>query len=312
MTADRARVALVIPARDEEQTIAAVVAEARPYVDEVIVVDNASRDATAARAEQAGARIVFAAAPGYGRACMAGAAGTAAPVLVFMDGDGSDVPAHIPALLAAINDGAALALGIRRGAGVQPGSVTLPARVGNHVAGMLLGALYGRRLHDLSPLKAVRRDLLERIAPREQTYGWTVEVLGASLRLGAPIAEVDVGYRRRAGGRSKVSGDLRASVRAGVRIIATIARLAVRGRTGQWAAAGIGAALGLLALLAIASWLASAPGTGVRAMIAVWLLAWPVLAVTTSTAVLVEFALRRLRHTGETAPPPQAPPSRTP
>lgn len=143
-----------------------------------------------------------------------------------MDGDGSDRPADIEALLTAIEAGADLAIGVRRGAGVEAGSMTAAARFGNWLCGVILGAVYGRRLHDLSPLKAVRREFFEGLRHEELTYGWTVELLARSLAVGGRVAEVEVGYRRRAGGTSKVSGDVRASVRAGARILATVARVA--------------------------------------------------------------------------------------
>ncbi|MGE3855542.1 MAG: glycosyltransferase family 2 protein [Dehalococcoidia bacterium] len=300
----RTPVALVIPALNEEATIGAVVAEARAHLDplggEVIVVDNGSTDATQARAEAGGARVVPARVPGYGRACMTGVEATDAPVLVFMDGDGSDIPAHIPALLDAIERGADLALGVRRGAGVEAGSMTLPARFGNALAGWLLALLYGRRVHDLSPLKAVRRELLDRLAPREMTYGWTVEVIGGALRAGAPIEEVEVGYRHRAGGTSKVSGDLRAAVKAGTRILATIGRLAVaRPRPGM-AGALLGVLGTLVALAGMAWWLAGVPGSGPRAYVAVWLIAWPLLLAGVGLGVGGELLVRALRHTGTT------------
>lgn len=295
------RVAIIIPARNEEATIGQVVAEALGFIvergGEVIVVDNGSTDATAAHAMQAGARVVPAPEPGYGRACLTGAAATRAPVLVFMDGDGSDMPVHIPELLAAIEAGAELVLGVRGGRGVERGSMTLPARFGNWLAGVLLAALYGRRVHDLSPLKAIRRELLERIAPRELTYGWTVEVIGEALRAGAAVEEIEVGYRHRAGGTSKVSGDVRAAARAGARILMTIGRLALGRPSRGWRGAAVGAITALVVLGGLAAWLASVPGTGPRAGVAVWLLAWPLVLAGVGGGYCLELVLRRIRHT---------------
>lgn len=305
-------VAVVIPARDEEATIAAVVTEVRDAlvgcIAEVVVVDNGSQDATVEQARAAGARVVSVPIPGYGRACMAGVDATSAPILVFMDGDGSDIPAHVPALLDAIEAGADLALGVRRGVGVEPGSITTPARFGNWLSGVLLAVLYGRRLHDLSPLKAVRRTLLDRSSSRELTYGWTVELLASALRAHAAIAEVQVGYRHRAGGASKVSGDLRASARAGVRILLTIGRFALSGPRRALPAL-LGAGVALLRLAALAGWLAAVPGASQRAWVAVWLVGWPALLAGVGLGTLADLVLTRVRHTGGTTTAHQEPSS---
>jgi hypothetical protein len=166
---------------------------------------------------------------------------------------------------------------LRRGARVELGAIAPGARFGNWLSSVLLAVLYGRRLHDLSPLKAVRRSLYDQLQHRELTYGWTVELLARSLRAGARIEEVEVGYRRRVGGRSKVSGDLRASARAGVRILPTIGRVALPRWTpaARGGAVGLGVALAFLAALAF--WIASLETATWRAGIAVWLLAWPAL-----------------------------------
>jgi len=224
------KAALIIPARNEEACIGDVIREARRYFEGPIIIgDNGSTDATAAVASDAGAFVAFEPRPGYGRACNAGLA--AAPpdteVFIFMDGDGSDRPEDIPALLRAIESGAALALGARKGPGVESESIAPAARFGNWLSGMLIGLLWGRRLHDLSPLKAARADTLRELQLKEQTYGWTVEMLAKAVARGLYIREVRVGYRHRRGGVSKVSGDFRASLRAGTRILATIARTAL-------------------------------------------------------------------------------------
>jgi hypothetical protein len=272
---------LIIPALDEEETIGAVIAEVREhFAGEVIVVDNGSIDGTARVAAEAGARVVAQPVRGYGRACMAGvAAASDAAVLVFMDGDGSDRPADIPRLLAAIDAGADLAIGVRSGEGVERGAIAPAARFGNWLAGSLIGLLFGQRLNDLAPLKAIRVEALRRLPQREETYGWTVEMLAGAVGAGLRVDEVEVGYRHRAGGESKVSGQLRASVQAGARILATLGRVAgARWGASEYGALA-GAVAGLVVLATFAAWLAVQPGAGPRAQVAVVLAAWPVLLV---------------------------------
>jgi glycosyltransferase involved in cell wall biosynthesis len=284
----------VIPALNEAETIAAVLRDVAWHVNaEIIVVDNGSTDATAQIADSVGARVVSEPTPGYGRACRAGAAATDAEVVVFMDGDGSDVPSDIPALVAAVQAGADLALGVRIGPRVERGSMTIPARFGNWLCGWLLLMLYERRLHDLSPLKAMRRSHLNVLGLREETYGWTVEVLAKSLRSGATIVEVPVGYRQRAGGLSKVSGNLRAASRAGLRILATIGRVALEGRRTVMLGLLGGTLAAVVALVLLGAWLLSIESAGQRVLIAVWLAAWPVLLVSLASGYLLAKVIAR-------------------
>lgn len=268
---------LILPARDEAECIGAVVTEARQYfAGEIIVVDNGSRDATAERAAEAGARVVAEPTAGYGRSCMAGvlAAGDA-DVLVFMDADGSDCPEDIPALLAAITGGADVALGVRSGPRVIPGSIAPAARFGNWLSGSLIGAWSGRRLKDLSPLKAITREALEEIRPGEMTYGWTVELLAVAASKKMTIVEVTTGYRERMGGRSKVSGTLSGSFRAGYRILFVLGRVFVKSVSRRTIGASAGLVLSLLALAGYTAWLMTQGPSSRDVLLSSWLLAWP-------------------------------------
>jgi hypothetical protein len=207
----------VIPALDEEATIAGVVTGAGAAVDEVIVVDNGSWDATADRAAGAGARVVREPARGYARACLAGVR-AAAPgsVVVFLDGDGADDPAAVSRVLAPVLAGEAdLVLGSRTRGRIEPGALRAHQRVGNRVFAVLLRARHGLPVTDLGPMRAIRREDLLALGLRSPTYGWPVEMLVLAARAGLRVREVGVDARRRAGGRSKVSGSLSASLRAG-------------------------------------------------------------------------------------------------
>lgn len=228
-------IAVVIPALNEEDAIAGQVAEIAAVagrddlparIARVIVVDNGSVDRTAERAAAAGAMVVSEPCRGYGRACFSGvlAAGEV-DLIVLMDGDGSDSFNELPLLLAPLLAGEAdLALGSRTLGRYAPGSL-LPQQIfGNWVAARLLRLLYGVRVTDIGPFRVIRRRDLLALGMREMTYGWSVEMIARAARRGLRVREVPVTYRNRAGGESKVSGNPRASVRAGVRIIGTILR----------------------------------------------------------------------------------------
>jgi glycosyltransferase involved in cell wall biosynthesis len=217
--------ALVIPALDEEDALGAVLAAVdRSLVRDVIVGDNGSRDRTAEVARAGGAVVVHVAERGYGAAC-AGALSLLADdieVVVFMDADGSDDPAEMSRLVEPIVAGRAdLVIGSRALGVVERGALTPQQRFGNWLATRLIRLFYGHRYTDLGPFRAIRRELLDRIAMRDRRYGWTVEMQIRALQLGARVTEVPVRYRKRVG-RSKISGTVTGVIKAGWWIVYTI------------------------------------------------------------------------------------------
>jgi glycosyltransferase involved in cell wall biosynthesis len=224
-------VAVVIPTLDEAESIAGVVTEIpSDLVREIIVVDGGSRDVTAAIAAAAGARVVVPGQRGYGRACLAGVA-AASPecgIIVFMDGDGADRGDLMADLVEPIRRGdfdfviASRARGER-----ELGSMNWHQLLAGYLAGIGTRALYGVRYTDMCAYRAIRRDCLARLAMREMTYGWNIEMQMKAARLGLRIVEVPMPYRRRSGGVSKVAGTVCGSLRAAWRIVATFLRVAL-------------------------------------------------------------------------------------
>jgi glycosyltransferase involved in cell wall biosynthesis len=224
-------VSVVIPCLDEEEPIAVVIREVLSQgVDEVIVVDNGSRDATAARAREAGARVICEPRRGYGLACAAGVSGVRADtkIVCFLDGDGSDVPAFLDTIVSPIAGGEAdFVMGSRLRGNREPGSMTPQQIVAGHVAGFLLRLVWGVRFTDMSPFRAMHVDNLRRLGMSETTYGWNLEMQMRSAAAGLRILELPVDHRCRRGGVSKVSGNLTAGLSAAWKITTTFLRLAL-------------------------------------------------------------------------------------
>ncbi len=211
------RVAIVIPTLEEAGSIGRVLDDIpASLAAEVLVVDGGSRDATREIAAARGARVILEPRRGYGRACLTGIAhANGADVVVFLDGDYSDRPAELPRLLAPIRDGEAdIVLGSRLRGGLTAGAMPWHQSFGNRLAAGLVRLLYGIRLTDLGPFRAVRRDVLDALALREPTYGWAIELPTRGARSGYRVAEVPVSYHPRIG-VSKISGTVRGTLGAG-------------------------------------------------------------------------------------------------
>jgi glycosyltransferase involved in cell wall biosynthesis len=225
----RERVTVVIPTFNEVESIASVVAEMpRDIVDRIIIADGGSADGTPDEARRAGAEVINVG-RGYGLACLKGAqAANSADIVVFMDGDGADDPAAMTVLVGPVRSGAydfviaSRALGER-----EPGSMAWHQLLAGRIAGLLTRFLYGVHYTDMCAYRAIRRDILLKLGMRELTYGWNLEMQMRVARSGLRVLEVPVPYRRRIGGHSKVAGTLRGSIKAGLKIISTFARVAL-------------------------------------------------------------------------------------
>jgi glycosyltransferase involved in cell wall biosynthesis len=221
------RLAVIIPALNEEQSIGRVV-EAIPREPgfTIIVVDNGSTDRTAEIARGRGARVVHEARRGYGSACLAGIGALGeVEAVAFLDADLSDQPALLTELVRPIREGRAdLVIGSRMLGEPEPGALPAHSRLGNWLAGLILTHLYRQPTTDLGPFRVIRRCLLQRLQMSDRGFGWTMEMQAKAARLGARTIELPVPYRKRTG-RSKISGTFVGSLEAAVIILWTAFRL---------------------------------------------------------------------------------------
>lgn len=228
---DPRSVSVLVPALDEAASIGGVL-RALPAVDRVLVVDNGSTDDTTEQARAAGAEVVHEPRRGYGSACLAGLAEIARQdpkpaVVVFLDADASDDPSLLPQLVGPIlADEADLVLGSRMLGEREPGAMPPVAVFGNRLASWLMRTFWNAPYTDLGPFRAIRYDRLLDLGMVDRDYGWTMEMQIKAHRRGLRVREVPVPYRRRIG-RSKISGTVRGSIGAGVKILSTLARYGI-------------------------------------------------------------------------------------
>ena len=232
----------VIPARDEEDNVGAVAAAllslrtpaGAGLIDDLVVCDNGSTDATSARAIAAGARVVFQQRPGYGLACLTALAALhPVDVVLFVDADQAFDVGQSLDLLEAIADGADLVVGSRVLGRMEPGALSAPQIVGNRVAGLLIRLLWGQRVTDLGPFRAIRADALRRLEMCDTTYGWTVEMQIKAIQLGLRVIEKPVDCLRRRFGASKVGGTVSGVIGASIGILGMIFKLRCRAWAGS-------------------------------------------------------------------------------
>jgi hypothetical protein len=218
---------VVIPALDEEASLPLVLHDL-PAVGRVIVVDNGSTDATARVAVEAGAEVVSEPQRGYGAACLRGlaaikesmTAGQNAPqIVVFLDADYSDDPRYLPKLVEPINAGTAdFVLGSRLLGLREPGAMPPQSVFGNRLACFLMRLLFRVRYTDLGPFRAIRYASLAELGMVDRDFGWTVEMQIKAARAALRIHEIPVPYRCRIG-KSKISGTIVGSIKAGCKIL---------------------------------------------------------------------------------------------
>ena len=221
---------VIIPAFNEAQAIGQVIGDLPgELVDEVVVVNNASTDATEQNARAAGATVLRENQRGYGWACLRGIAYARhrhPDVVVFLDGDYSDHPDELGRLLAPIQTGTAdFVIGSRMLGRREPGAMLPQALIGNRLACALMRLFWGARYTDLGPFRAIRFPALLALDMQDKTFGWTIEMQIKAVQHGLRYAEVPVSYRRRVG-VSKITGTVSGTAKASAKILWTIARYA--------------------------------------------------------------------------------------
>ena len=223
---DGKNICVIIPTLNEETAIGKVIADIPDWVDVIIVSDNGSKDGTIEIASELGAIVLKGEGGGYGAACLAGikALPDTCDIVVFVDGDYSDYPDRMDALVdPIIGGGAQLVIGSRTLGNAKAGSLTLPQVFGNWLACFLIKLFWGVKYTDLGPFRAIERNALKRLKMTDKAFGWTVQMQLHSIFYDVKTIEVPVDYKPRIG-RSKISGTIRGTVLAGIAIIGTILR----------------------------------------------------------------------------------------
>lgn len=221
-------VKVIIPALNEALSIGKVIAAIPKWVNEIIVVDNGSTDKTFEVAKQHGAKVVKEPRRGYGQACLTGMAALEhCDIVVFLDADFSDYPDEMNLLVEPIADKQAeMVIGSRVKSAKADQVLTPVQRFGNALSCWLIRLLWGGNFSDLGPFRAIRWSSLQKLQMKDRNYGWTIEMQIKAVRMDMSIREVPVSYRKRIG-KSKISGTVKGSVMAGIKILSTIFKYAI-------------------------------------------------------------------------------------
>lgn len=227
-------VSIVIPALNEERALPFVLNDLHMVTDvpikEILVIDNGSTDGTASVASSNGAIVLSEMERGYGAACLKGlqrifSSSDPPDLVAFLDADYSDVPGELSLLAKAFSNGSVdLVIGSRVLGNAEKGSLMPVQKFGNWLSTTLIRILYGVRFTDLGPFRVVRTEILKKMNLQDRNFGWTVEMQIKAAKMGLRCAEVPVSYKKRIG-VSKISGTISGSVRAGWKILYTIAKL---------------------------------------------------------------------------------------
>ena len=228
-----ADIKVIIPAINEGGSIGLVVSEIPDHVSEIVVVDNGSEDDTVANAEKAGATVITENRKGYGFACLRGLnyiseRSKTPDIIVFIDGDYSDYPEELDKIVAPIleND-IDFVVGARKKSLREPGSMTPQQVFGNQLATFLMRLFFRSNFTDLGPFRAIKYEKLKELRMQDTTYGWTVEMQLKILRKKMSYIEVPVRYKRRIG-VSKVSGTVKGTIFAGIKILGWIFKYSLK------------------------------------------------------------------------------------
>ncbi|MGJ8733762.1 MAG: glycosyltransferase family 2 protein [Cellulophaga sp.] len=221
------KINVIIPAYNEADSIGKVIKDIPSIVSEIIVVNNNSTDNTVSNAEEAGATVLTENRKGYGYACLKGmdyiAKKSNKPdIIVFIDGDYSDYPEELIKIVDPIlKNKVDFVVGARTKKGRENDSMTPQQVFGNKLATVLMKIFFGANFTDLGPFRAIKYNTLLDLEMQDKTYGWTVEMQLKILKKKLKYLEVPVRYKKRIG-VSKVSGTVKGTIFAGVKILGWI------------------------------------------------------------------------------------------
>jgi glycosyltransferase involved in cell wall biosynthesis len=221
------KIAVIIPALNEEKSIRKVINEIPGFTDEIIVVDNSSEDRTSEEAQKSGATVLTEEIKGYGAACLKGIEYVSKrkyDIIVFLDADFSDYPGEMERLLIPIiKDDYDLVLGTRMLGKREPGAMLLQALWGNRLASFFIKIFWNYKFTDLGPFRAIKYSSLNNLDMKDKNYGWTIEMQIKAAKRKLKVTEVPVSYRKRIG-KSKVTGTIKGTFKASVKILYLIFR----------------------------------------------------------------------------------------